>query len=225
MRYGVQVKMRKVLAALFVKFMLLNVIAAPVWADQPVRIAAFGDSLIHGYGLWQGEGFVPQMQAWLDDQGVAATLVNAGVSGDTSAGGAARVAWTFEDNVQGMIVLLGGNDLLRGLDPAQTRANLTSILTQAQENDIRVLLVGMQAPGNYGPDYKEQFDVIYGELAEQFGVALYPWHFAAIAEYLNEPARLSEVMQPDNIHPNKAGVAAIVADMGPSVAALVAEIR
>ena len=217
--------MRKVLAALFVKFMLLNVIAAPVWADQPVRIAAFGDSLIHGYGLWQGEGFVPQMQAWLDAQGIEAVLVNAGVSGDTSAGGAARVAWTFQDNVQGMIVLLGGNDLLRGLDPAQTRINLSSILTQAQENEIDVLLVGMQAPGNYGPEYKEQFDVIYSDLAEEFGVALYPWHFTAIADYLNEPARLSEVMQPDNIHPNRAGVAAIVSDMGPSVADLVGQIR
>jgi acyl-CoA thioesterase-1 len=134
-------------------------LAGAAQADEVV-IAALGDSLTQGYGLPAEQGFVPQLQAWLDAQGVEARLINAGVSGDTTAGGLSRVGWTLTPEVDAMIVTLGGNDLLRGLDPAQARSNISGILQAAKTADVEVLLVGMDAPGNYGPDYKAQFDAI-----------------------------------------------------------------
>ena len=129
-------------------------------ADEIV-IAALGDSLTQGFGLVQEDGFVPQMQTWLSRQGIDARLINAGVSGDTTAGGLSRVAWTLTPEVDAMIVALGGNDFLRGFAPDVSRANLEGILQAADAAEVEVLLVGMQAPGNYGPDYKLAFDAIY----------------------------------------------------------------
>ena len=125
---------------------------------EPITIAAMGDSLTQGYGLQAEQGFVPQLQAWLDENGADAKIVNAGVSGDTTAGGLARAAWTLTPDVDAMIVALGGNDMLRGIDPAASKANLAGILDAAAAQDVDVLLIGMQAPGNFGPAYKEAFD-------------------------------------------------------------------
>ena len=208
--------MRKVLIGLMMQF----VAVWSAYAAEPVRIVALGDSLVHGYGLPSGDGFVPQMQAWLDSQGIATSLTNAGVSGDTTAGGAARVAWTLGDGFDAMIVVLGGNDTLRGLDPAQTRSNLDAILTEANNRQVNVLFVGMQAPGNFGAEYKSQFDALYPELAQKHNVLFFPYFFAGIADRADDPAKLRVVMQGDGIHPNADGVAAIVAAMGPSVAEL-----
>lgn len=208
--------MRKV--GLVIVFWFLG---ATAWA-QSVTIAALGDSLVHGFGLVEDDGFVPQMQAAL---GSEVRLINAGVSGDTTAGGAARVDWTLGPEVQGMIVVLGGNDMLRGIDPAVVRANLEQVLQSAQTRGVAVLLVGMQAPGNYGADYKTAFDAAYPELATKYGALLYDHFFAAFSDVPRTPEAMQAYMQPDGIHPNKAGVARIVADMTPSVEALIDRIR
>ncbi len=195
--------------------------SAPVAAETV--IAALGDSLTQGYGLPAEDGFVPQLQRWLDSEGADVRLINAGVSGDTTAGGFARVGWTLTPEVDGMIVALGGNDMLRGLDPVQARANLDGIVKAAQAANVEVLLVGMQAPGNFGADYKAQFDAIYPELAAAYDTGYFESFFAGLTEEENapDPALLREWFQADGIHPNAVGVARIVAAIGPSVLTLV----
>lgn len=197
---------------------------ANVGLAEPVDILALGDSLTQGYGLEQGTGFVPQLADWLATQGIEARVVNAGVSGDTTAGGAARVGWSLTPEIDAMIVALGGNDLLRGIDPAAARANLEAILKDAKARDIAVLLVGMQAPGNYGPEYKAAFDGMYPELADIYG-ALYFDSFFNGLDAEGDPGAVQGMMQPDGIHPNAQGVARIVAAMGPAVAELAASAR
>lgn len=192
---------------------------APALAAQPVSVVALGDSLTQGYGLVAGEGFVPQLQAWLEKQGAEATVINAGVSGDTTAGGLARVAWALTPDTDAMIVTLGGNDVLRGLPPEMSRANIEGILQVAQKAGVAVLLVGMQAPGNYGPGYKAAFDAIYPELAAQYGVDFAESFFKGLPG--DDPAVVREFFQPDGIHPNAAGVARIVEGLGPDVLRLI----
>jgi acyl-CoA thioesterase-1 len=192
---------------------------------EPVEILALGDSLTAGYGLREEDGFVPKMQAWLDAQGVEAQLVNAGVSGDTTAGGLSRVAWSLTESTDAIMVALGGNDLLRGLDPSISRENLDGILKVAQDNDLEVLVVGMEAPGNYGPDYKAEFEAMYPELAQAYGTLHFPRFFEGLMGVGETPAELREVMQPDGIHPNAEGVDLIVEAMGPSVAELAKRAR
>jgi len=188
---------------------------------ETVTIAALGDSLTQGYGLVEQEGFVPQMQAWLRDHGADVEIINAGVSGDTTAGGLSRVDWTLTPEVDAMIVALGGNDMLRGIAPEVVRANLDGIMQAAAEADTPVLLVGMEAPGNYGPDYKAAFDSIYADLAEAYDSLLFDNFFAGIMSDDLSRAR-ARYMQPDGIHPNADGVKQIVSAMGPAVLDLVA---
>ncbi|WP_370399081.1 arylesterase [Sulfitobacter sp. JB4-11] len=201
---------------------ILALLAGVAQADEVV-IAALGDSLTQGYGLPAEQGFVPQLQGWLDAQGANVRLINAGVSGDTTAGGLARVGWTLTPEVDGMIVALGGNDLLRGLDPAQARGNIEGILQASDRAEVEVLLIGMEAPGNYGPDYKAQFDALYPELAEAYGAGFLETFFAGLVADGEDmdPAALRAWFQPDGIHPNAEGVARIVARVGPEVLALV----
>lgn len=191
---------------------------------EEVTIAALGDSLTAGYGLSTADGFVPQMQAWLDAAGINAKLVNAGVSGDTTAGGLSRTDWTLTDDVDAMIVALGGNDYLRGMDPTVSRANLAGILDKAQARGVNVLLVGLIAGGNYGPDFKDAFDAMYPELAAEYGTDYFPRWFTGIIAEAGSDGDISAFMQADGIHPNAAGVRLIVDAMGPSVAALVADV-
>lgn len=191
---------------------------------EPVVIAALGDSLTHGFGLVEQDGFVPQMEEWLIEQGADVRMINAGVSGDTTAGGAARVNWTLTPDVDGMIVALGGNDLLRGIDPAASRANLVKILAEAQQADVDVLLIGMQAPGNYGPEYKQAFDAMYPDLAQEFDT-LYVESFFVGLQPDGDPNAVRQFMQPDGIHPNATGVARIVEGLGPKVMGLVNQAR
>lgn len=186
---------------------------------EEVTILAFGDSLTQGYGLPEAQGFVPQLEAWLEAQGAEVALINGGVSGDTTAGGAARVEWSLTPEVDAMIVALGGNDLLRGLEPENARANLGTILEAARSRGVEVLLVGMQAPGNYGADYKAAFDAIYPELAEEYGTLLAESFFKGLD--MSDPAAARAFFQPDGIHPNAEGVARIVEALGPQVLELV----
>ena len=161
------------------------------------------------------------MQAWLDGQGAEITLINAGVSGDTTAGGLSRVAWTLTPEVDALIVALGGNDLLRGIDPAVSRANLDGILTEARGRGLPVLLVGMDAPSNYGADYESAFEAMYPELAAAHGAFHHPNFLQALATLEDRAMVLETYMQGDAIHPNAKGVALIVDDLGPSVLELV----
>ncbi|WP_235856021.1 arylesterase [Mesobaculum littorinae] len=184
-------------------------------------IAALGDSLTQGYGLPVEDGFVPQMQQWLRDRGEDVRLINAGVSGDTTAGGLARVDWTLTDEVDGMIVALGGNDMLRGIDPAVSRDNLSRILDAAAEADVPVLLVGLTAPGNYGPDFKQAFDAMYPELSQDYGTLYAQSFFAGLEATGDRDAAMRDYMQADGIHPNADGVALIVEGLGPDVQALI----
>ncbi len=192
---------------------------------EPVKIAALGDSLTQGYGLMQQDGFVPQLEAWLKSQGADVVLINAGVSGDTTAGGASRVAWTLTPEVDGMIVALGGNDLLRGIEPAVSRKNLEAILQAAKSADVDVLLVGMKAPGNYGPEYKVNFDAIYPELSNSFNTLFFESFFAALEGEAADPAEMRKFMQSDGIHPNPEGVKRIVSSIGPAVLQLIDQIQ
>lgn len=211
--YGALRGMGKILA-------VLGALVSPAWAGEPVTVLALGDSLTQGYGLPEADGFVPQMRNWLQDQGVEVDLINAGVSGDTTAGGAARVDWSLTSEVDAMIVTLGGNDLLRGIDPAVSRGNIEKILQVAEARDVEVLLVPMAAPGNYGAGYKADFEAIYPELATTYDAMLAPEFFAGLGD--GDPAALQRYFQPDGIHPNAEGVRRIVEALGPHVADLIA---
>ncbi len=196
---------------------------ATAWA-APVTVAALGDSLTQGFGLAPDDGFVPQLQRWLDMQGANAELINAGVSGDTTAGGLSRIAWTLSADVDALIVALGANDMLRGIDPGIARANLDGILAEAGRQGVPVLLVGMDTLPNYGPEYKAAFDAIYPELAARHGALHHPDFLGALAALGDRAAALEAYMQPDGMHPNRDGVQLIVSDIGPSVLRLLAEI-
>ena len=197
-------------------------VAAGGASAEPAKIVAFGDSLVQGFGLAHGEGLVPQLNAWLQSAGINAMVENAGVSGDTTAGGAARIDWTLESDPDALIVLFGGNDLLRGIDPAESRRNLDLILGTAVARGIKVLLVGHEAPPNFGPEYKRDFEAIYPDLAELHGVALFARVFGPL-DALGDRAEVRlNYMQADGLHPNSRGVAAIVEELGPLVADLAA---
>lgn len=212
-------KLRRSMAALV--FTLTGMVSvAPALADT-VRIAALGDSLTQGYGLPADEGLVAQLQGWLDAQGADAVVINAGVSGDTTAGGLARLDWTLADGPDAVIVALGGNDLLRGIDPAASRANLAAILERLAAEGRPALLVGLHPPGNYGPEYRDAFAAMYPELAEAHGAALVPDLLAPITTRVLAGEAVQDVMQADGLHPNAAGVALVVEDLGPAVMDLV----
>lgn len=218
--YGASRRIRNVTMAFCAAFVAITAgFAAPARAE-PLTLVAFGDSLTQGYGLPDGEGFVPQLQAWLTANGADVTVMNAGVSGDTSAGGLSRIEWTLTPDVDAIIVTLGGNDLLRGIDPGETRANLDGILAETETRNLPTLLVPMVAPGNFGADYKTAFDALYPDLAASRGATLAPPFFAPLTNGSQDPASMRPWMQPDGIHPNKDGVAKVVAALGPKVLAL-----
>ena len=186
-----------------------------------VTVLALGDSLTHGYGLPEAEGFVPRLQAWLRDRGHDVTVINAGVSGDTTQGGRARLDWSLSPEVDAVIVELGGNDLLRGIDPANSRENLDAILTELNARGLPALLAGLPAPLNYGEDWKAEFDAMFPELAEAHDAILYENFLAGIGG-LEDREAARALMQADGVHPNAAGVEKVVAGIGPAVEALIA---
>ncbi len=179
-------------------------------AAAPARLMAYGDSLTHGYGLPAGETFPEQLEAALRDAGLDVTVINAGNSGETSAGGRARLDWALADAPDAVILELGANDGLRGLDPAATYDNLDAMLTRLTSEGLPVLLAGMLAPPNLGREYGEDFNAVYPRLAEKHGVPLYPF-------FLDGVALVPELNQADGIHPNAAGVAVIVERIAPHV--------
>lgn len=191
--------------------------SAPAFA-APIKILALGTSLTQGYGLPPGTEIPAVLQAALQKKGIAATVINAGVSGDTSAGGLSRLDWSLADHPNAAIVELGSNDALRGIDPASTERNLSAIIAQLTAKHIPVLLLGMRAPKNFGPEYEAKFNAIYPGLARRYNVLLYPFVLDGVA--LNP-----KLNQKDGIHPNPAGVKIIVAKILPDVLKLVSQIR
>ncbi|MGZ8310585.1 MAG: arylesterase [Allosphingosinicella sp.] len=189
---------------------------APAASEEDRKLVlAFGDSLYAGYQLQQNEGFAPALERDLAARGVPARVVNAGVSGDTSASGLQRLAFTLDglDRPPDLaIVGLGGNDALRGLSPAETRRNLEAILAELQRRGIPILLTGMMAPRNLGDDYAARFDSIYPQLSGRYGADLYPF-------FLDGVITRPELLLADGIHPNARGIATIVARIAPRVAA------
>ena len=198
----------------------LSLVSGAAFA-KPVTLLALGDSLTAGYGLPEGDGLVPQLNAWLAAKGIEATVLNAGVSGDTTAGGLSRLEWSLTPDVTAMMVLLGGNDVLRALPPASSRANLEAILQGATSRNLPVLLIGMKAPSNYGAAYQTAFDAMYPELAKTYGAQLVPSYFEPLGDPA-DAANIRQYMQSDGIHPNKQGVAKIVESLGPQVQAFIA---
>jgi acyl-CoA thioesterase-1 len=202
--------------AIFAILINLAWFVGAAWAtDKPIRILAFGTSLTQGYQLPPGTDFTAVLEARLKKDGLDVKIVNAGVSGDTSAGGLARLDWALSEPFDAAIVELGSNDALRALKPAQTETNLDAILTKLKAKNIKVLFTGMMAPRNLGPDYAKDFDAIYPRLAKKHGVAFYPFFLDGVAGNL-------KLNQADGIHPNEAGTQVIVGKIAPYVAKLVA---
>jgi acyl-CoA thioesterase I len=187
-------------------------------AAEPIRLLVLGDSLAAGYGLPAGQGFVPRLEAALRARGRKVRVLDAGVSGDTTAGGLARLDWSLAERPQAVLVELGGNDGLRGLPPQQSRANLAGILDKLAAREIPALLAGMVAPPNLGTEYGREFLATFADLArERPEVVFYPFFLDGVAA---EPS----LNQPDGIHPNARGVEEVVRRILPAVETLLARI-
>jgi acyl-CoA thioesterase-1 len=197
--------------------MLTGVLAgsAALAADRPLQIVAFGDSLTAGYGLPADAAFPAKLQQALAAKGIATEIANAGVSGDTTAGGLARLDWSIPDGTEAVILELGANDSLRGVDPKLARGALEAMLERLKARHVPVLLAGMLAPRNMGPEYGAAFDAIYPDLANKYGAILYPF-------FLDGVAADPKLNQRDGLHPTAAGVDVIVAKMLPAVEQLAA---
>ena len=182
----------------------------PAEAAAPIRILAFGDSLTAGYGLPEAETLTVRLADALNKMGRPATVINGGVSGDTTADGLTRLDWALADKPQIMILALGGNDMLRGLDPRTTRANLDTIIQKTKAEGVEVVLAGMLAPPNLGSEYKAAFDAIYPDLAKAHNLLLMQF-------LLQDVAQISDLNQGDGIHPNGDGVAVMVRNLLPYV--------
>lgn len=211
-----------VLAQVVALLAIFNAAAAladqPSAEHQPVRIVAFGDSLTAGFGVEPSQSFPAQLTAALKAKGMAVDVANAGVSGDTSGAGLARLDWAIPEGTDAVILELGANDALRGIDPALTRKALAEIVARLKARNIDILIAGMKAPANWGADYAAKFDPIYTDLAKADGVLLYPF-------FLDGVAMQPGLNQPDGLHPTPKGVAEIVKRMLPSVEELVARVE
>ncbi|TPM63821.1 arylesterase [Mesorhizobium sp. B2-2-4] len=199
---------RRIAAGLIVFLAICGAISSA--RAEPFKIVGFGDSLMAGYGLGPDEGFTDRLQAALRARGRDVTVANAGVSGDTSSGGLARLDWSVPDGTQLVILELGANDMLRGVSPDITRKNLDTMLAKLKERKIAVLLAGMRAAPNLGADYQNAFDAIFPELAAKYGVTLYPF-------FLDGVAGQSALQLEDGLHPNAKGVAQMVERILPAV--------
>ena len=203
---------RYAVLVLLVNLMALHAVYA-LAAEEPIKVVILGDSITAGFGLPAGDALPARLEAKLRSDGHDVQIVNAGVSGDTTAGGLARVDWVLGDRPDFAIVELGANDMLRGVDPAITKKNLDGILAKLAEARIPTLLIGMKAARNLGAEYAQAFDGLYEELAKKYGVPLYPFVFDGVAL---DPA----LNQGDGLHPNARGVAVMVDRMAPYVVRL-----
>jgi acyl-CoA thioesterase I len=200
---------------------VLAAVIAPLPAahaqNNPIRLVALGDSLSAGYNLPQEAAFPVALERALKAKGYKVEIVNAGVSGDTSSGGLDRLDWSVPDGTDGVILELGANDMLRGLDPALTRKNIDAIVTQLKSRNIPVLLAGMYASRNLGPDYVQKFDSLYADIAKKHDLVLYPF-------FLDGVAGERSLNLPDGLHPTAKGIEIIVARILPTVESFLARI-
>lgn len=206
---------------LFLFCTLFAILASPVHAnesEQAPNIVVFGDSLVAGYQLPPGTGFPDRLQVALDEAGVTAKIIGAGVSGDTTSGGLSRLAWSVPDGTDAVILELGANDALRGLPPELSAANLDNMIKQLRDRNIKVLLVGMLAPPNMGEDYAAAFNPIYANLSEKYQVPLYPF-------FLDGVMTVEGMTLDDGMHPSPEGVDVMVAGIMPMVERLIEELR
>jgi acyl-CoA thioesterase I len=217
--------MRKLLGQMVHGLAAVNILlwacAVPASAeakDAPVRIVALGDSLTAGYMLAARDAFPAQLERKLKEAGLDVEIANAGVSGDTTAGALARLDWAVPDGTEAVILELGANDALRGLDPAKARRNLGAIVRRLKDRGIDILIAGMLAPGNLGEAYAASFNAIFSELAQEHGVLHYPF-------FLQGVAMRSKLNLGDGLHPNAQGVSVIVEGIAPKVEELIARVR
>ena len=195
----------------FLFFLAMQISVLPALAGNSAahpKIIALGDSLTAGYGLPPGEGFVAKLQKTISDLGISVEIVDAGVAGDTASQGLARLDWAVPNDAKAVLLELGANDALRGLDPSETEKALEAILTRLREREIPVLLMGMKAPPNLGSDYQQRFDGIFPRLAEKFEVSFYPFFLEGVA---GNPS----LNQDDGMHPNANGVDEIISRLQP----------
>jgi acyl-CoA thioesterase-1 len=191
---------------------MLPAFAMPAKAQDPIKLVVLGDSLSAGYGLPIGSAFPARLEKALRGKGLKVDIHNAGVSGDTTSCGRDRLDWSIPDGTEAVIVELGANDALRGIDPKVTKGALEDIIKRLQARKIAVMLTGMLAPRNFGPDYAARFDPIYADLAKAYDVALYPF-------FLDGVAAEAKLNQPDGLHPTAEGIDVIVGRILPSVEA------
>ncbi|MEM7461242.1 MAG: arylesterase [Pseudomonadota bacterium] len=208
--------MSKTISVCFAALLFLFAGLQGVLASQK-NILILGDSLTAGYGLPPGQAFPDRLGEALRQSGIQVNIINAGVSGDTTAGGLARLDWSVPSDVDGVIIELGANDGLRGIDPRVTKANLDAIITRLKDRNIPVLLTGMLAPPNMGSKYGNAFKAVFTDLARKHDVPLYPF-------FLKDVATVKQLNQPDGIHPNEAGVAVVVRNITPTVKQFIASI-
>src|SRR5262245_1133724 len=192
--------------------------AAAARAEQPLRIVVLGDSLVAGFGLKPSDAFPAQLERALKARGHSVEVINAGVSGDTTAGGLARLAWAVPERTDAVILELGANDALRGLDPARAKSNLDKIITTIRAHGAEVLLAGMMAPRSLGKDYVRAFEGMYPDLANKYGLILYPFFLEGVA--MDPKLNLD-----DGLHPNPRGVAEITKNILPAVEQLIERAR
>ncbi|TCT41758.1 arylesterase [Martelella mediterranea] len=185
---------------------------------EPLEIVVLGDSLVAGYQLGSGEDYPTRLQAALEAKGYQISVINAGVSGDTTSGGLARVDWSVPDGADGVILELGANDALRGIAPQKVEDNLAAIISRLQERDIPVMLMGMMAPPNMGEDYAAEFNPVYDDLASRYSLPLYPF-------FLNGVTTHPDLQLSDGMHPNADGVEVMVENTLPAVEAFIKTIR
>ena len=198
------------MAPLVLALIVLQGALAPVHAAEPIRILAFGDSLTAGYGLAEQDTLPTRLADALNKMGRPVIMINGGVSGDTTADGVSRLDWALADQPQIMILALGANDMLRGIDPKTTRANLDTIIRRTKAAGVEIVLAGMLAPPNLGAEYKSAYDAVYSDLAKAHNLLFMPF-------LLQDVAQDSDLNQADGIHPNGNGVAIIVRNLLPYV--------
>jgi len=211
--FGAVPALAKMLPAAASLLLLVLALARPA-AAEPVNIVGFGDSLMAGYELAPGEGFTEKLEAALRAQGHDVTVANAGVSGDTTSGGLSRLDWSVPEDTDLVILELGANDMLRGMDPATTERNLDEIISRLKERDIGILLIGMYAAPNLGADYQQAFNSLYPRLSEKYDLPLVPF-------FLEGVVGDASLQLADGMHPNAAGIDVMVQNVLPAVEPLV----
>lgn len=195
----------------------LIILTVPTFCYSDPKVFILGDSITHGFGLPEEEGLVNQLSNWFSNNGTAVSFINGGVSGDTTAGGLERLSWSLTEDISAVIVALGSNDVLRGFPPEITKENLSAIIDIAQGNKVPVLLIGTYAPGNYGEEYKSNFDAIFTDLAEEKNIAYIDSYLKPLLDEVSKGKDVMHLLQADGLHPNPNGVRVVVEYISPQL--------